>query len=209
MIGDIVRSRRLASLARRDLQRRMMGALQGLNSRFSQALAAKFLITVGDEFQGLFRDPSVIPQVIRLLEISIPDVDLRVGVGRGSLDTDVQEYAIGMDGPAWHAARTAIDDAKAHRRLGGVFLGFGERDDLTLNGFARVLHHLRARLTARQRELLEALLAAGTQREIAALAGVSKQAVSKQARAAGWEAHREAEAAWQFVLAHPSTDASV
>jgi len=107
---------------------------------------------------------------------------------------------MGMDGPVWHAARAAIEEAKHGDRLGGVFNGFGSDEDLVHNGFARVLHLLRARLTDKQRQLMDALLGGQTQKEISRSAGVSKQAVSKQARAAGVEAYREAELAWSRVL---------
>jgi DNA-binding CsgD family transcriptional regulator len=204
VIGDIVRSRHIIGRDRSALQRRIESALDEMNRNFAHALAAKLLITVGDEFQGLFHDPTVLPQVIRRLETSVSGVDVRLGIGRGPIHTDLREYAIGMDGPAWFEARRAIQEAKKGRRLGGVFAGFGQRDDLTLNGLARALHHARTRLTARQRTLLEALLENETQTQVADRVGVTRQAVNKQARAAGWEAYQEAESAWRWVLANPS-----
>ncbi|TMQ58043.1 MAG: hypothetical protein E6K76_09040 [Candidatus Eisenbacteria bacterium] len=201
VIGDIVRSRQIAPHARSALQRRIGRTLQQINSHFALSLAAKFLITIGDEFQGLLRDPVAIPDLVRELEMNLPNTSLRLGIGRGALYTDLGEYAIGMDGPAWYAARGALEDARASRRFGGVFVGFGPKEDQVLNGMARVLHHVRSRLTMKQRELLEALLQDETQAEIATREGISKQAVSKRARAGGLEAYREAEAAWKLVLA--------
>lgn len=203
VIGDVVKSRQLPSFARRDLQRRIERTLGSLNDRFASAIAAKFLITIGDEFQGLLHEPAVLPMLIRSLEMGLLGIDVRLGIGSGVIETDLQDYAIGMDGPAWHAARKALEQAETGRRLGGVFLGFGERDDRTLNGIARVLYHSRTRMTAKQRQLLEVFLANSTQQEVAAKAGVTKQVISKQARAAGWEAYREAEGAWSWILAHP------
>lgn len=207
VIGDVVKSRQLASAARRDLQRRIERSLQAVNRRFAAAIAAKFLITVGDEFQGLLRAPSVLPALIRELEMSLDDIDVRLGIGHGPIDTDLEDYAIGMDGPAWHRARTALERAEAERRFGGVFVGFGERADRILNAFARVLYYLRARMTAKQRQLLELFLQRDTQQAVADKAGVSKQAISKQARAAGWDAYREAETAWTWILEHSSVEA--
>lgn len=209
VIADVVHSRRLPGDERRELQRAVERTLAEVNRTFASALAAKFLITVGDELQGLLHDPAILPELIRRLEVRLPQIDLRIGVGRGGIDTDLKEYAIGMDGPAWHAARAAIDAAKKDDRRGGVFRGFGARDDLTLNGLARLLHHLRAGLTSKQRALLEELLDDETQTEIARKAGISKQAVSKQARAAGWELYREGEAAARAILANPSPVGSV
>jgi len=99
-------------------------------------------------------------------------------------------------------AQTALEDAKVSRRFGGVFVGFGRQEDQILNGIARVLYHVRSRLTTKQRGLLEALLRDETQAEIATRERISKQAVSKRARAGGLEAYKEAEAAWKLVLAN-------
>lgn len=200
IIADIVHSRRITGARRRDLQKRLESLLTEVNRDFATTIAAKFLITVGDEFQGLLRSAAVIPQLLRRLETDFPDITLRIGIGRGPLETDLRASAIGMDGPVWHAARAAIEEAKRSDRLGGVFEGFGPADDLIHNGFARVLHLLRSRLTDKQRRLLDALLGNQTQKEVAHATGVSKQAVSKQARAAGVEAYREAEVAWRSVL---------
>jgi len=178
----------------------MQKTLEDINGTFAPSLAAKFLITVGDEFQGLLGDPVIIPKLIRELEVNLPTTRLRLGIGRGPLHTDLGDYAIAMDGPAWHAARKALEEAKVGRRFGGVFVGFGATEDRILNGMARVLHHVRSHLTAKQRELLEALLQNGTQTEIASREGISKQAVSKQARSAGLEAYKEAEEAWRLIL---------
>jgi hypothetical protein len=206
VIGDVVRSRVLTRGVRSSVQRSLERILEKINIRYRSSLAAKFLVTIGDEFQGLLLEPSVLPALIRDLESALPDVELRLGIGRGQLYTDLKEYAIGTDGPAWHAARTAIEDAKTNRRLGGVFIGFGSLADATLNGFARVLYHLRARLTVKQRALLEQLLDVGTQAEIAASKGVSRQAISKQVKASGGEAYREAENAWRMNLANTSRE---
>jgi DNA-binding CsgD family transcriptional regulator len=206
IIADIVRSRLIGAPVRQQLQRRVEAALTELNRRFSTALAAKFIVTVGDEFQGLLRAAPVIPQLVRHLEMALPEIDLRFGIGRGDLETDLREYAIGMDGPVWHAARGAIESAKASRRLGGVFAGFDHGDDLLLNGLARVLHHMRSRLTPKQRRILEDLLSDGSQKDLARRAGVSPQAISKQARAAGWNTYREGEAAWRALLSRSSPE---
>jgi len=200
IIADIVDSRRITGARRRELQKRLELLLSEVNRDFAQAIAANFLITVGDEFQGLLRGAAVIPALMRRLEIALPDITLRTGIGYGMLETELRPSAIGMDGPVWHAARAAIDEAKRTDRLGGVFQGFGTTEDLIHNGFARVLHLLRSRMTDKQRRLMDALLGTQTQKEIAQSSGVSKQAVSKQARAAGVEAYREAELAWQSVL---------
>jgi hypothetical protein len=199
-IADVVASRRIAGTARRTLQKRIGDTLDAVNQRFAGAIAAGFVITIGDEFQGLLRSPEVIPDLLRLLERELPDIQLRVGFGRGTLDTELRDTALGMDGPVWHRAREAIETAKAKDHLGGVFAGFRDDDDLTLNGLARLLYLVRSRLTAKQRLILDELLAGHTQMEVARRRRVSKQVVSKQAGVAGFEAYREGDEALRALL---------
>lgn len=199
-IADIVGSRAITGARRRELQRRLEASLAAINRDFAADIAASFLVTIGDEFQGLLRTAAIIPQVLRRLEAELTDVTFRAGFGYGRIETELRPSAIGMDGPVWHAARAAIEEAKQGERLGGVFRGFGE-DDLLHDGFARALHQLRSRLTDKQRALLNALLGNETQKAIAQSAGVSKQSVSKQSRAAGVEPYREVELAWRSLLA--------
>jgi hypothetical protein len=203
IIADIIRSRRIVGVDRRDLQKNIEGTLADLNRRFADALAAKFVLTIGDEFQALLKTGKPIPEIIRHIEVALPDVEIRLGIGRGPLETALRKDAIGMDGPVWHAARAAIGLAKADHLLGGVFSGFGN-DDPVLNGLARVLHYVRHRLTSKQRAILEHLLKSNNQRKLANKTGVSPQAISKQARASGSDAYREAEDAFRTVLARSS-----
>ncbi|MGA9192115.1 MAG: SatD family protein, partial [Anaerolineales bacterium] len=51
IIGDVIRSRQVADRA--SLQARLAHALSRLNSDEPADLAARFVLTVGDEFQGL------------------------------------------------------------------------------------------------------------------------------------------------------------
>jgi hypothetical protein len=199
IIAGIVDSRRITGAQRRELQQRVESLLTEINRELSYGIAAELVIT-GDELQGLLRSAAIIPQLMRRVETSLPELTLRTGIGRGTIDTGVRPSALGVAGPAWHAARAAIEDAKRADRLGGVFRGFGRADDVVHNGFARALHLLRARLTDKQRRIMHALLENQTQKEVARQTGVSRQAVSKQARAAGVEAYREAELAWRSVL---------
>src|SRR5713226_7817128 len=150
LIADVVRSRKIQADDRAVLQETLHSATTVLNRRYRQTLLSRFAVTTGDEFQALFSTATPLPDVIWELEQRLP-VRVRLGIGLGTLTTKLQRDAIGMDGPAWHNARDAIVDAKTHHRLGGVFKGFGDRPDVVLNGFARLLYDFRTRLTEKQR----------------------------------------------------------
>ena len=144
MIADMVASRSLPAARRARVQEEFTRLTRMLNQRYGRHLRAKFVITLGDEFQGLVRDPEIIPSLVWTLEQRFTERALRLGFGYGKIFTAIQEYAINVDGPALHNARYAIDVAKRRKLQGGVFTGFGPTLDAALNGIARVLHHQRA-----------------------------------------------------------------
>lgn len=127
-------------------------------------------------------------------------VEIRFGVGRGELETALAQNAISMDGPVWHRARAALDSAKKSRQLGGRFTGFGERDDTLLDGLASVLQFMRTGLTVKQKKVVDELRRGKTHEAIARELTVSRQAVTKHAGAAGWDAYEQGEKAWRLLL---------
>src|SRR5260370_9939679 len=62
VIGDIVASRRVGQAQRSLVQRQLEGLVTTLNARYRRAIAARFLVTLGDEFQGVLRRGAAVPQ---------------------------------------------------------------------------------------------------------------------------------------------------
>lgn len=201
LIGDVVASRRVADRDRFALQRRLEDALDRVNRTYRAAVLSRFLVTLGDECQGLLTTATPIPDILWDLERDLPDVQLRWGIGRGVLTTALRREALGMDGPALHRARAAITDARRQDRLGGVFSGFGSEADTTLSALGRLLHYMRSGYTVRQREVVQRLRANERSVDIASDLQLSRQAVSLRSRSAGWPVYAEGEAAWRTLLA--------
>lgn len=199
VIADMVRSRDLPPPRRRLLQRRFSRLIASLNRDYRKALASRFIITLGDEFQGVLNSAGSIPDLIWHLEQDFPERQLRVGIGFGALDTPLQKYAINMDGPVLHLARAAIDHAKRAKTLGGIFRGFGGLDDI-LNGMAGLLWFQRSRWTPAQRNIAGLLRKGMSQTQVAKKLRVSKQVVSRQVLAAGCFQYIAAENAWRMIL---------
>lgn len=198
-IGDMVHSRDLSPKARAKAQQEFSKLVERLNKRFAAAVASNFVITLGDEFQGLLSDATVIPDLIWAVETEYRRRDVRLGFGFGTLHTPMQSRALNIDGPVLHNARAAIETARSKRILGGIFVGFGKYDDV-LTGFAEIQRHVRHRMTPRQREIVELLREGGTQVDAAATFDITKQAVSRHVAAAGWDAYRAAEQGWRTTL---------
>ena len=181
------------------MQIKFQNLVKYLNKKYSEQILSKFVITLGDEFQGLLRSSIFIPEMISDLEDNFPDRVLRAGVGFGLLHTAVPEQAINVDGPALHNARFAIEKAKEKNLLGGVFVGF-ENLDKVLDGIARILWFHRANLTPLQRTFLNRLQSNISQTEIANSMKITRQAVSKQVVSAGLQPYLECEAAWRVIF---------
>jgi DNA-binding CsgD family transcriptional regulator len=199
VIGDIVKSREFHMSEREHLQTRLKELLGFLNNKHKNAILSRFVITIGDEFQGLLARGESIPEILESIEVQIPDAQIRTGIGNGTLETELRRDAIGMDGSAWHNARRALMQAKEQNRLGGVFEGFGA-DDPILNGLARLLHHVRANFTEQQRKVFDLFRAQQTQSQIARHLDLTNQTIFKHAKAIGWHALQEGESAWEFAL---------
>jgi hypothetical protein len=199
LIADMVKSREVARSQRPGVQQRFQELVVFLNRKYNRHILSKFVITLGDEFQGLLRSATPIPDLLWDIECRFSDRRLRVGLGFGLLDTPLQKEAVNIDGPALHFARAAIEIAAEERSYGGVFLGFVDMDPV-MNGIARIMSFHRSRLTAQQLKIAELLRQGLSQSEAARELQISQQAVSKQVIAFGWWPYTDAESAWRILF---------
>lgn len=199
LIVDLSGSRKLTRDRRRAVQAQLTDVLEELNTELHDALLSRFTVTLGDEFQGLLRQPAVITEILWRLRRKLPSLRLWTGVGHGGLDTPLRERAIGMDGPAFHNARQAVERAREKGIHGGVFVGF-EPDDAVLTGLARLLDHHRHSFTDVQLEAIDRVRSGRLQSEVAEELDVSPQAISKRLKSAGWDVYATGEGALRQLL---------
>lgn len=183
VLGDVVGSRRADD--RRALHRRVAAALPP---------AAKGAIdppsfTVGDEFQGTYPTlGAAIHAALTVRLLLVPDVDVRFGIGWGTVtvldaDTKIQ------DGPGWWTAREAIQHtAEAQRQPGFALLrttfradGDTRADVAAVNAALMCRDHLLGSLDERSLRILRGLMTGRTKKELAAAEGISPSAVSQRA----------------------------
>ena len=69
IIGDIINSRELEH--RNEVQERLKRTLQDINERYNADIAASFMITLGDEFQGLLHNGKNTMKIIEELRSSM------------------------------------------------------------------------------------------------------------------------------------------
>lgn len=115
VIGDIKNSKSLNM--RNEIQERLRAVLDDINIRYKKSIAAKFLITLGDEFQGLLFNGKDILEIIQDIRMRLYPVELRFGIGVGKISTRIDtEMALGADGPGYYHARNAIEILKDNEK---------------------------------------------------------------------------------------------
>ncbi|OQB48398.1 MAG: hypothetical protein BWY00_00673 [Firmicutes bacterium ADurb.Bin153] len=111
IIGDIKRSREIED--RKYTQELLMRTLDDINRKYDMGIAAKFTITLGDEFQGLLNGSGSILAITSEIERRMFPERIRFGIGIGRIFTAINpEKAIGADGPVYYEARKAIEYIK-------------------------------------------------------------------------------------------------
>ena len=108
VIGDIIKSKSISN--REKTQQELRAILGQVSQRHAALLASKFTITLGDEFQGVFKDSNGLLRILDEITFSLRPVNLRFGIGIGRLTTGLDpDTSIGADGPAYWKAREAIE----------------------------------------------------------------------------------------------------
>ena len=131
VLGDVVGSKRHGDAG--TLRSRLKDHMEKVNGLIEAD--QPLLMTIGDEFQGLYGGIDVALEATLLLRLSLVGrVDVRFGIGLGPLDVrDPADEPFGQDGPAWWAAREAIESVATEmtRRASprGLRTGFVEWGD--------------------------------------------------------------------------------
>ena len=198
VIGVVRPSRAVKDRAQ--LQKRIEKGLAAANRESGSAVAAEFVVTLGDEFQGLLADPAAAMRTLVRLESAMPGIDIRYALGWGTLATPLKDIALGMDGPCFHAAREALTRGKRHDRWVTV-AGWGPERDEILNGIFALMGAVRAGWTPTQADTVALMRRSATQIEAAAARNVSTSTVNKALRGALYKPMIEIERAVERVLA--------
>lgn len=175
IIGDIRKSRALHRRAA--VQRKFEKAIETVNAEFKSSIASRFLVTLGDEFQGLLISPAVSYDfVVRFQELMNP-VPFSYGIGLGTLSTPLQPAALGMDGESFHRARSALTVAKKSKRqlvydIDHPALGL-------VNALVGLIEQEWGQLTPRQKQIARLMKHLETQEAVASRLGITQPAVSK------------------------------
>lgn len=203
MIGDVVASRTHPDRA--SLQDRLATTLAEVNRTVPAVQPLQ--ITIGDEFQGVHATLADAVSARVLVDIGLMGWRaVRVGLGIGTITvTQPGRTPFGQDGPAWWAARAALDDvaergrgrrARPHVRT-GMRLAEDQQDPggtAVAAALLPCLDHLLGEVGGdpQDQAVLAGVVAGRTLGDIGTELGISHQAVSARARGAGVYAIAEA-----------------
>lgn len=195
IIGDIVDSRKIKN--RDDIQKKLLSILKEINIDFKNNIAAKFLITLGDEFQGLLNDANNLLKIIDTIKFKMYPIKIRFGVGIGSIDTNINsEMALGADGPAFHYARAMVEKIRKINKIKSkslintdIILDANNNDNVInlINDNLSLCYELEEKWTDKQRLLIEEMLFTNkTQRELAEEFKIAQSSVQRRLKTSGY-----------------------
>ncbi len=139
VIGDIIKSKSI--LDRYKFQQDLQSVLQQINQRHQASLASRLTITLGDEFQGLFKDSNRLLHILDEISFALRPIRLRFGIGVSALTTELDPtMSIGADGPVYWKAREAIEFVHKNNDYGraNIHLSVKAPDD-TVNLINQIL----------------------------------------------------------------------
>lgn len=192
VIGDVVDSRGAGDRTR--LQERLNSGMLDVNKGFKEQIAAEFVLTVGDEFQGLLSAAVSLDVILATLRTHAFPAELRFGVGVGPLATALRREALGMDGRCFHNARQAIERAAGRKTPIEVEI---DGDQSPFEIFSLLYAPLRRDWTDRQREVVDLSMSGLEGREVAEHLSITPSAVSQHLGAAGAKPLKAATAVWR------------
>lgn len=195
IIGDLINSKKLPTEDRAAIQEKLKTLLNGVNEKFSSFLVSPFLMTLGDEFQGVLTAAKPSLEIIDFLGQNLLEfpIHIRYGIGIGELSTNInREQALGDDGPAYHHARQGIEQLKKEGWTGfPVSIQTGNNDCALLRCYCRLLNEIAEAWSTPQRDCILNMEVAEEQLLVAHRLGIAPSSVSRSLRRGHYAAYHE------------------
>lgn len=187
IIGDIVDSKKIAD--RKQVQRELKELLDRINRMYKEDIASKFAITLGDEFQGLLKNPKNIIGIIQEIELQMLGFEIRLGIGIGEVSTDIDfEHSFQIDGSAYHRARQMIKRLQKKKvsyatQKTNIMLcskPSNLKTDELMNSVFSLCYVLKSKWSERQKQVITAFLSSDqNQYKTAEKLGIKQSSVNK------------------------------
>lgn len=208
IIGDIKNSKELEN--RRDTQIKLNSVLNNINAKYKSVISAKFMITLGDEFQGLLCRGDGALDIIEEIQRAMYPVKIRFGIGVGQITTEINaEMAIGADGPGYYKAREAIEmlkNSEYRNKTQAANIRIEVENDensitIMLNTIFSLMAVIQDNWSRRQREIVWAYEQyGGSQLECAERLNISQSSVQRSLINSNYYAYKDAKETVNTVL---------
>jgi len=184
--GDVIDSRQAS-----DQMARLPELLAGLDHPL---LVAGFSVSRGDEIQGVSKGILKAPELIRRLRFTCRPLRLRIGIGIGERDSDMESNdPWKMNGSAFVRAREALDSIKKFRKPLSVVHSNDHGFDNVSSAVLRLMDVIENRWTEQQWRAVTAYERLGTYEAAGEHLGVKFQTVQRHCLTANWSAIEQAE----------------
>lgn len=195
IVGDIIDSKKLINRA--EIQEKLNSILNEINKKYEKSISANFIITLGDEFQGLLNNPENIIEILGKIKMELYPVKIRFGIGFGEITTEINKaMAIGADGPAFYRAREAIEEIKISEKKNekpfqDIIM---KSDDLShnicfnlINSTLSSCSYIESKWTDKQRDVIKVIFIDSlNQSEIAKLLKLEKSSIQRRIDSSGF-----------------------
>lgn len=178
LLADVV-----ASGARKQLRSALHKALREATAahRRRKLILLPYAVTAGDEFQTITDNLEQIPWLLLDLRTRLQPISLRIGVGIGEISGRVASPVNEMEGPAFRAARQALDGLK-RRRTSAALTAFRSANgefDQTANLIYSLHDTLVRKMTGKQWETVAARIEHGNVQDTARALRLDASTVSR------------------------------
>lgn len=175
IIGDIVGSKKFKN--RQEVQDRFNEVLYQTNQLFDHHIASNFVLTLGDEFQGLLHTPSSCLEIIDYVSEQLSPIDIVFGIGIGPMETKFSKYSsVGSDGPAYWYARKMVEKAK--QKLPSICFYSNAPEDELINSLLLFRQSCIRSQTKKQKQIVKLYKELGSQYRVAEKLSITQSAVS-------------------------------
>lgn len=161
IIGDIKNSKTIKN--RDEFRKQFRDAIEYINEKYKDQMAAKLVISSGDEFEGLFSDAHDILDIVFELEKRIHPYKIRFGLGIGNVKTKIDyDNTLEIDGTSYHYAREMINFVKENETSYSTYVtnyAIKSTEDMGLvNSSLAMISILKNSWSERQRQVMEEFL---------------------------------------------------
>lgn len=200
IIGDIKKSKKITD--RKSVQEKLRRVLEQVNKKYEKDISAKFMITLGDEFQGLLKGGENVLNIIQDIQMEMYPIIIRFGIGVGEITTNINaEMAIGADGPGYYMARSAIEslkqeELKNRKQSADIKIKIAEEKNKIaemLNTIFSLMTVIQSNWTDRQREIImDYRKYKGSQSDCAKRLGITQFSVQRGLNNGNYYAYKDA-----------------